>query len=119
MKIFSRILNLCSAVLLALIGVAFCFIEGCLIFSGDFLLFESPILAFLQMLFRFGLAAGAVALGVLVIVKKEKSFLYEGLVALVCAIIMAPFLTNGFGLYFSLIAGAFCLSNSLYKKAGK
>ena len=119
MKIFSRVLNICSSVLLMLIGVAFGFIEGYLIFSGDFLLFESPALAFLQMLLRLGVAAGAVTLGVLVIVKKEKSFLYESLVALFCALVMVPFLTNGFGLYFSLLAGVFCLSNLFYEKMSK
>ena len=116
MKNLARILNSVTSVLLVIIGVAFAFIEGLLLLTGDFLLFESEFLAFLQMFLRFLLAAGAAALGILAIVKKERSFLTESLVALACTFIMSPFLTNGFGLYFIILAILFVLTNIFYSR---
>lgn len=116
MKNVARILNLIASVLVIIIGAAFAFIEGYLLFSGDFLLFESQLLAFLQMLLRLCMAAGTITLGLFTIIKKDKSFLYESIVALICTIVISPFLTNGFGLYFIILAALFVLSNLFYAK---
>ena len=115
-KLF-RILNLISSALVMIIGFAFLLIEGCLIFTGDFLLFEFPALAFIQMLLRFCLAGAAFTLALFVIIKKDRSFLPESLAALVCTLIMAPFLTNGFGVYFAILAALFALTNFLYARS--
>lgn len=115
MRIFSRVLNVIASAVMMIVGVAFVFIEGCLIFTGDFLLFESPVLAFIQMLLRLILALGVFALGLFAIIKKDRDFLTEGLASLACAFIMASFLTNGFGLYFILIAVFFTLTNMFYR----
>lgn len=116
MKKLARILNIIMSVLVIIIGAAFVFIEGYLLFSGDFLLFESQFLAFLQMLLRLCMAAGAIILGLFTIIKKDKSFLYESIVALICTIVISPFLTNGFGMYFIILAMLFVLSNLFYTK---
>ena len=115
MKTFSRVLNILVSSVVMLLGVAFVFIEGCLIFTGDFLLFESPALAFVQMLIRLLLAAGAFALGLFIILKKDRDFLPESLTALACTFLMAGFLTNGFGFYFILVAGLLTLTNLFYR----
>ena len=115
MRIFSRILNVFASALMMIIGVAFVFIECCLIFTGDFLLFEMPALAFIQMLLRLLIALGVFALGLFVIIKRDRDFLTEALALLACAFIMAPFLTNGFGLYFILLAVLFTLTNMFYR----
>lgn len=116
MKMLARILNLITSVLVIIIGAAFAFVEGYLLFSGDFLLFESKFLAFLQMLLRLCMATGAITLGLFTIIKKDRSFLYESIVALICTIVICPFLTNGFGLYFLILATLFVLSNLFYTK---
>ena len=115
MKKLSRILNIFASALVMIVGVAFVFVEGCLILTGDFLLFESPVVAFMQMMLRLLLAAGAFVLGLFVIIKKDRDFLFESLAALACTFLMALFLTNGFGLYFILLAGLFALTNLLYR----
>jgi hypothetical protein len=99
-----------------IVGSAFGFIEGYLIFSGDFLLFESPVLAFLQMLMRLSLAIAAVVLGLFVVLKKEKSFVFHSTLVLVCTAISAPFLTNNFGIYFLILAAVFAVTNLLYAR---
>jgi hypothetical protein len=111
MKTAARILNILSSSVLMIIGVAFVFIEGCLIFTGDFLLFESPVRAFLQMILRFALASGVFTLGLFVIIKKERTFIFESILALAVSLLISPFLTNGFGLYFVLLAVVFTLTN--------
>lgn len=115
MRIFSRVLDVIVSAIMMLIGFAFVFIEGCLLFTGDFLLFESPALAFIQTILRLLLALGVFALGLFAVIKKNRDFLTEGLASLACAFIMAPFLTNGFGLYFILIAVLFTLTNLFYR----
>lgn len=108
-------MNIVASALMMLVGVAFTFVELCLIFTGDFLLFESPVPAFIQMLLRLLLAVGVFALGLLTVIKKERAFMTEGLCSLACAFIMAPFLTNGFGLYFIVLAILFTLTNLFYR----
>lgn len=115
MKTLSRILNIFSSSLMMIVGVAFVFVEGCLIFTGDFLLFEFPAVAFIQMLLRLLLAAGTFTLGLFVIIKKDRDFLPESLAALACSFLLATFATNGFGLYFILLAGSFVLTNLFYR----
>ena len=58
MKTLARILNIVTSALLVILGAAFVFIEGFLLFSGDFLLFEIEAIAFIQMLLRLCLGAG-------------------------------------------------------------
>ena len=116
MKSLARILNIVTSALVCIIGLAFVFIEGCLIFTGDFLLFENEFVAFLQMFLRLLLAVGAILLGVFTIVKKKRSFLPESLLALLCVCIMSHFLTNGFGMYFILLAMLHAVTQLFYSR---
>ena len=116
MKTLTRILNIVTSALLMLIGAVFIFIEGYLLCSGDFLLFESQALAFIQMLLRLLLGVGALLLGLFTMKDKEKNFLFESMIALLACGFMYPFLSNGFGLYFILLASAHSLTSLLYWK---
>lgn len=116
MKTASRILNIVISSLVSLVGFAFVVIEGYLLFSGDFLLFENEFVAFLQIFLRLTIAVGTVTFGVVSIVKKERSFLFESLVMFLCICIMSHFLTNGFGLYFMLLAALNTLTKLFYNK---
>lgn len=119
MKTLARILNIVTSALLVILGAAFVFIEGFLLFSGDFLLFEIEAIAFIQMLLRLCLGAGAATLGFFCIIKGQRAFLFEALLLLVCCLVTAPLLTNGFGFYFIILASAFTLTNLFYAKCVK
>lgn len=116
MKTLTRILNIVTSAFVMLIGAVFVFIEGYLLFSGDFLLFESQALAFIQMLLRLILGAGAFLLGLFTVIKRDRSLLPESIAALLACGFMYPFLSNGFGLYFILLAAAHSLTSLLYSK---
>ncbi len=117
MKTLTRILNIFTSALLMMIGVVFVFIEGYLLFSGDFLLFELQTLAFIQMFLRLLLGAGAFLLGLFTIIKKDRSLLSESLAALIGCGFMYPFLSNGFGLYFTILATLHMLTAYLYSRS--
>ena len=69
MKTTLRILTGCLMILLILLAAAFIFIEGRLLFSGDWLLHEMPVIGFLQYFCRMLLATTAGVLAVLTIKK--------------------------------------------------
>lgn len=89
-------------------------IEGTLLLTGDFLLYESPVLAFLQLCLRLTIPAAAFALSLLSLIRRRHSFFFESLCLLIAVIAIAPFLSNHFGLYFILLAALFAAVN--YKK---
>ena len=72
MKTTLRILTGCLMILLILLAAAFIFIEGRLLFSGDWLLHEMPVIGFLQYFSRMLLAITAGVLTVLTIKKVYK-----------------------------------------------
>ncbi len=116
MKKTARILNLITSALLMLLGVIFTVIEGYLLFSGDFLLFESEFLAFIQIFLRLCLAISVFLLGLFTVLKKERSFLHESIALLLLVGMIAAFLTNGFGLYFTILAILHTLTTYLYSR---
>lgn len=116
MKKTARILNLITSALLMLIGLIFTVIEGYLLFSGDFLLFESEFLAFIQIFLRLCLAISVFLLGLFTVIKKERSFLHESIALLLLVGMMAAFLTNGFGLYFTVLATLHALTTCFYSR---
>ena len=96
------------------VSLIFVIIEGTLLLTGDFLLYESPVLAFLQLCLRLTIPAAAFALSLLSLIRRRHSFFFESLCLLIAVIAIAPFLTNHFGLYFILLAALFAAAN--YKK---
>lgn len=72
MKTALRILTTFLMIVLLLVAAAFVFIEGRLIFSGDWLLHEMPLIGFLQYFCRILLAMIVGVLAVLTIKKVIK-----------------------------------------------
>ena len=71
MKSILRIAAVLFAAVLLLLAAAFMFIEGRLLFSGDWLLHEVPVLAFLQYFARFVLAAAAACSAIMIFRKRK------------------------------------------------
>ena len=111
MKKASSIICAVVAVIVIIFSAVFCFIEGRLLFSGDWLLHESVVLGFLQYFLRTALCVFGIFVGVAVFIKK-----FEKTVALLSTCLVSAtvpaflFLTNGFGLYLLLAAALFNLA---------
>lgn len=111
MKILGRILRVVSGVLVALLALVFLIIEGTLLVTLDFLLFENKIVALMQLVFRLLVAGGALALALLSLIKHSRIFALEGICLCSAMLVMAPFLTNGFGLIFIGVSALFALAH--------
>lgn len=109
MKKFCRIYPAVSAGLVMLVSLVFVVLEGTLLFTGDFLLYEWQLLAFLQRILRFLLPAAAFAVGLLFFLKRQRSFLPESLTILLCTAAAAPFIGNSVGFVFIAIAALFII----------
>ena len=70
MKTLLRVVWIICAVILLVSALAFAVIEGRLLFSGDWLIHEMPMIGFLQYFCRFTLAVITVILCVSVIKKR-------------------------------------------------
>ena len=110
MKKLSIILRTAVSVIVAIIALAMMIIEAILLFTGDFLLFEGAFLAFVQILLRLLVAGSAFATALFAIIKLKRRFLFEAMCLLGATAAMLPFITNGFGLYFLLLAAVFASS---------
>ncbi len=113
MKTVILSLRILSAVLVAAVALALVIVEGALLISGDFLLYERPVAAFLRLSVRLILPAGALAVALLSLILRRRSYLFEGLCLLSVTALTAPFLSNHFGLYFIALAALFTLSRLL------
>ena len=111
MKKASSIICAVVAVIVIIFSAVFCFIEGRLLFSGDWLLHESVVLGFLQYFLRTALCVFAIFVGVAVFIKKFEKIVVFLSTCLVAAIVPAfLFLSNGFGLYLLIAAALFNLA---------
>ena len=113
MKTVILSLRILSAVLVAAGALALVIVEGALLISGDFLLYERPVAAFLRLSLRLILPAGTLAVALLSLILRRRSYLFEGLCLLSATALTAPFLSNHFGLYFTALAALFTLSQLL------
>ena len=119
MKMLLFILCLFSAGILALLALVFVAIEGILLVSLDFLLYESVFLAFFQLLLKLFVGVLVFLLGLFSIIRKRYPFVWEGLALLLATLVASPFISNGFGLYFSIAAAFFLLAHLLFKLFGQ
>jgi hypothetical protein len=111
MKKFSNVLLIIFSLIIALVSLVFVIIEGRLILSFDWTLHEHEFLGFLQYLARLGIAALCLATSISsVVYHNRKSFVFEGIVFLVTALVLSIFATNGFGLYFTIAAVVYLAS---------
>ena len=111
MKKASSIICAVVAVIVIIFSAVFCFIEGRLLFSGDWLLHESAVLGFLQYFLRTALCVFGIFVGVAVFIKKFEKIVVFLSTCLVAAIVPAfLFLSNGFGLYLLIAVVSFNLA---------
>ena len=114
MKTLMRILIAIFSVVVCVAGLAFTFIEGRLIVSGDWLLFDSPIVGLMQYLIRLAVAVGGITVGVMAIARlKTRSVVVESAYLWLASIVIAIFASNGVGVYILLLASVYLLLNVL------
>ena len=112
MKKCSFIHNVFFSLLLMLVALVFVFLEGRLVFSGDWLLHEKPFLGFLQYSFRLILSLLAFGVGLTTLLTRgKKPFLVESATLVAVSVVLSFFVTNGFGLYFLLLSILFFLGH--------
>ena len=116
MKVFNLIFRITTGVLVALVALVFTVLEGTLLVTLDFILYENELLALLQLVLRLVLSLSALTLGITSIVKSKRSFFYEGLCLIAVSALMIPLVSNGFGIYFTIIATLFATSHLIYSK---
>lgn len=107
MKKFCRIYSAVTAGLVMLVSLVFIVLEGTLLFTGDFLLYEWHLLAFLQRFLRFLLPTGSFAVGLMFFLKPPRCFIPESLTILLCTAAVSPFIGNSVGIVFVVIAALF------------
>ena len=116
MKKFSLILRYASSSLVALVALIFTVLEATLLATLDFTLSENQFTAFIQLILRLVIAASALALGLLSIIKTKKSFLPHSLCLLASSAAMIPFASNHIAIYFTAVSALFLLSQLLWSK---
>ena len=109
MKACVSLFRIISAVLLTVAALAFIVIEGALLLSGDFLLYEIPAIALAQQIVRLLLPAVSLTVGLLSLMRRRR-FRLESLVFTVAAAITAPSFSNRIGIYLLLLAALFALA---------
>ena len=109
MKTCVSLFRIITAVLLAVASLAFMIIEGALLLSGDYLLYENPAIALAQQFARLLLPIASLAVGLLVLIKRRR-FRLESLFLTAAAAITAPSLSNQIGIYLLLLSALFALA---------
>ena len=117
MKRFSLILRTLSGSLVALVALVFTVLEATLLVTLDFTLYENELLALLQLVVRLLIGAASLTLGIVSLIKRTRSFLPESICLLAASAAMIPFVSNGFGLYFTAVSALFVLSHFLFSRA--
>ena len=93
--ILSFILTCITGGVVTVLSLALLVIEGRLLFSGEWMLHEVAVFAFIRYLFKFLLAVGGIVVGASTYVKPLESFRCVLSVALFAVTLaMCPFITN-------------------------
>ena len=116
MKRFSLVFRYTASSLVALAALVFTVLEATLLVTLDFTLYENPLVALLQLVLRLLLASSALTLGILSLVKRTRSFLPHSLCLLASSVVMIPFVSNRFGIYFTVLSVLFLLSQLLFSR---
>lgn len=117
MRKFSTALRAVIGVLVALVALVFAVIEGTLLMTLDFNLYENEALALIQLTLRLVVALAAFTLGLLALLNRRRAFLPECIALSVAAAVMTPFITNGIGIYVTALSVLFMLSDLFFYKA--
>ena len=102
-------------VILMIISAVFMFLEGRIVFSGDWSLHQNTFISFNQYLIRLLFAIGCFVVGLLSLIKGNKiTTLYFSVCILAIAIALAIYVSNGFGLYFIIFAVVYLVINWIF-----
>jgi hypothetical protein len=111
MKTCISLFRVITAVLLAVASLAFIIIEGALLLSGDFRLYENPAIALAQQFVRLLLPAVSLTVGLRALIHaRHRRFRPESLCFAASAALTAPFASNRIGVYCFLLCALFALS---------
>ena len=113
MKKFNIIFRYTSGAIVSLVALVFAVLETTLLVTLDFTLYENPAIALIQLLLRLLIASSALALGILSIVNRTRSYLPHSLCLLTSSVTMIPFVINNIAIYFTVISVLFLLSQLL------
>ena len=117
MRKFSIALRYASSILVALVALVFVILEATLLVTLDFLLYENQIVALVQLILRFLIASCALTLAVLSLIKRERSFLPYSICLFASSVVMIFFVSNNFGVYFTIISAIFLISQLRFLRA--
>ena len=102
MKTMLKVLSVFISVIILILSLAFIVIEGRLLFSGDWIVYDSPFFGFVRYLFRL-IISGFVFLKslfeILCLNKESKHswLLYGDIAMIICAFVILLFATNYVG----------------------
>lgn len=111
MKKAYDILRSCVLILCVLVALVFLAVEGWLLLSGDWKLFEYPGLACMQLVLRIALLLPGLLVCCFALVRKDRSFVAAGLGFLAASVIAVFSLSNGLGWALVLLSGLFLLTD--------
>jgi hypothetical protein len=101
--------------IIAIVSLAFIFIEGRLVLSFDWSLHEHEFLGFIQYLARLGLGVLCLSVSVSSIIYiNRKSFVFEALCILAISMAIATGATNGIGIYFIIASALYVIASVLH-----
>lgn len=102
MKTMLKVLSVFISVIILILSLAFIVIEGRLLFSGDWIVYDSPFFGFVRYLFRLiisGFAFFKSLFEILCLNKKTENswLLYGDIAIMICAFVILLFATNYVG----------------------
>lgn len=105
MKRFASCAMIAASVIVAVVSLAFIFIEGRILFSFDWSLYQQPFVGFLQHLARFCLSLFSLSIGFNTIrYRHQGDFIFEGAALTAMGLGLSIFATNYVGLGITAVA---------------
>lgn len=102
MKTMLKVLSVFISVIILILSLAFIVIEGRLLFSGDWIVYDSPFFGFVRYLFRLIISVFAFLKSLFEILclnkeSKHSWLLYGDIAMIICAFVILLFATNYVG----------------------
>lgn len=102
MKTVLKVLSVFISVIILILALAFIIIEGRLLFSGDWIIYDSPLMGFIRYLFRLTISVFAFIKSLFGIVflnneSKNEQMLFGDIMLMISAVVLLIFTTNYVG----------------------
>lgn len=103
MKTVLKVLSVFVSVIILILALAFIIIEGRLLFSGDWIIYDSPLMGFIRYLFRLTISVFAFIKSLFGIVflnneSKNEQMLFGDIMLMISAVVLLIFTTNYVGI---------------------